>query len=253
MGFERFYAARDALYLAALLAGLVLGCVCRICGFRTVPARRKRLITAGLCLLSAAVAALASALVFAGDSPWSLKPLVLPCCGAAGIAALAFLFPRAVAVPLVLLGGLFTVWLGYSFLRFPPFPLEETPAAAVSNRGAGVFALDAPGYEKIRIQDNGQPLDFFAASVRYGERFPLIGGIARGGLSAIRRGETLLIPAGGAAFFERHYARFPPEPGPWAVSCRRYEARLDPAAIPPGMVKTLFLAENSEAAGLIFH
>ncbi|MDR2482399.1 MAG: hypothetical protein LBD08_02065, partial [Treponema sp.] len=80
-----------------------------------------------------------------------------------------------------------------------------------------------------------------------------IGGIARGGLSAIRRGELLLIPVGGASFFERYYARFPPEPGPWAVSCRRYEARLDPAAIPPGMVKTLFLAENTEAAGLTFH
>jgi hypothetical protein len=255
MGIEHFSGARDFLYLSAFFAGLALGCAAGVYGPKAVPGRRNSLVTLGFCFLSAAAAALAAALVYAGKSPEVLKPLVLPCCGIAVLAALAFRFPRAIAFPLTLLGGLLILWLGYSFLRLPPLPRAGASLATVCREGDRAYTVDMAGRGKIRLEDQGLPLEFAAVSVGYGGLFPLVGGTFRGGLSSIRRGTGGLAedPVLGNPLLLKYYALFPPVPGLWGPGFRSYQTRLMPDTIRPGLEKTLFLAGPSGSSGLEFH
>ena len=134
MDFEYYAAARDFFYLSALLLGAGAGCVLNRYRRRSTARFRNRSITAAFLFFSGAVIALTAALIF---SKWmilkefSLYPL-------AGIVALvlilAFRFPRALGFPFILATGVFVVWLGYNYLRFPVIDdtLPDPPSVSVS-------------------------------------------------------------------------------------------------------------------------
>jgi hypothetical protein len=251
MNFERFAASRDFMYLAAVCMGLTLGCITDICVPRRTSRSRDALITAGLCCLSGTVAALAAALVLAGPL-LTLKPLILPCGVTVCVLALAFRFPRMVAFPLLLLSGFVIVWLGYSFLRFPQAVPSALPLASVYHESGGfpvyVNASQAGASEtlpriRLRSLENEElPLEFSAGFVRYGDLYPLIGGVTRGGLSSVRQGENEL--ASGFAlkspFLLMFYNRFPAERRLWGLSFQTCKTTLNLNAILPGLGGTVF-------------
>lgn len=229
---ERFSSVRDLLYLAFFFTGLGLGSFAGIRGFGGLSPRRTRLITLGLCFLSVAAAAFTGALFYGGRPSLSLvlKPLLAPGCVIVVLSAVALNFPRTVAFPLVLLWGLGAVWLGYSFLRFPMEPSPSAPLVSVYRERDNSVALRIrqPYQGRIMVKDNGLPLRFRAAFVRFGDLVPLIGGHSRGGLYAVQRGKEIVA---GSPGIPAYYERFPARAGSWGISYRRYEAVIAPASL----------------------
>jgi hypothetical protein len=121
-------------------------------------------------------------------------PLLLPAGAGIVVLALAFRFPRAAAFPLFLASGLFIVWLGYFFLRFPLIASEGTPLALVHQGLDRTISIRFTYYtkygdetESLTIEDDGQVPEFSATLIHFDERYPLIGGEYRGGITRIRR------------------------------------------------------------------
>jgi hypothetical protein len=143
-----------------------------------------------LCLLSGAIAALGGALVCSGGAAL-FAPVLPPACVVALLAAVAACFPRAIAFPLSLLGGLAAVWLGFSFFRFIPAASKAIPLASVYRDGAGAFRISLnpagvsggqPGLSGIASPpavETGPDLTFSAVLLSFDRRLPLVGGERR--------------------------------------------------------------------------
>jgi hypothetical protein len=191
---ENLPAARDLFYLTAVLMGVFAGSLFSAFRRNTTIRRRNRLITLSLCIASAVILSLAGMLIVSGGRILWVGPFLIP--GGIGIivAALAFRFPRAAAFPLFLGCGLFIVWLGYGFLRFPPVVSPGTPLASIHRGPDGALSIRfayRTGFDDelkvLTIEDNGEAPEFSAALIHFDERYPLIGGRDRGVITGIRR------------------------------------------------------------------
>jgi hypothetical protein len=199
MDLHTFALCRDFLYLGAVLGGFCLACFFVLLRVRLLAKKRNRMITLGICLLSASVAALMPALILSAGEIFLIKPLLLSAAAVCLVCALAGSFPLAVGFPLILIGGLVVVWLGAAFLRFPlPESKDRQPMTSVYNSGDGSFVVNPygsidSGQGVIRIYDTGSPLEFTVSIVEFDPLTPLLGGTRRGALSAIRRDGVLLF------------------------------------------------------------
>jgi hypothetical protein len=177
----------------------------------------------------------AASMIYSNAFILSAKPLFPVCAVIALVFLAALCFPRIIAFPLVIAGGLFTVWLGAAFLRFPLTGPEGTALALVSQTGEGGYTVsrsgpakdalpDGAGAPSIRMVNTAQPLGFAAYILSFDPRCPLIGGQSRGVVTEVRSGDessfSHVFP--GAPFF-RHFAA-------------RYDILLTPESIRPGMV-----------------
>jgi hypothetical protein len=190
---ENLPAVRDLFYLTALLMGVFAGSLFAAFGRDTTIRRRNRLITFSLCIASAVILSLAGMLIVSGGRILWVRPFLIP--GGIGIimTALAFRFPRAAAFPLFLGCGLFIVWLGYGFLRFPPVGSPGTPLASIHRGPDGTlsirFAYRTEFNDELKVltlEDTGGAPEFSAARIHFDERYPLIGGEDRGLITGIR-------------------------------------------------------------------
>lgn len=154
MDFEHYAAARDFFYLSVLLAGAGIGCVLHRFRRKSTARFRNISITAGLLFFSGAVTALTAAVIFSRGMILKEISLYTPACVLALVLILAFRFPRALGFPLILASGVFVVWLGFNYLRFPV------------------------------INDSGHPgPETRSGSISFPPHIPLIGGVMRGYIS----------------------------------------------------------------------
>ena len=198
MEFEQFAPARDFCYLAALLFGAGLGCILN--RFRRAGSARFRnwTVTAAYCFFSGALAALTAAIIYSGGGIFTETSLYLPLFVITAVLALAVRFPRAAGFPLILVSGIFIVWMGYACLRFP----------VINDFAQGRLLRDRSGLIHIRLQSHPEKdpdtslsyhpagedavLEFKAFSFSPAKVFPLAGGLNRGLIVEIRSGNERL-------------------------------------------------------------
>ncbi|MCL2318509.1 MAG: hypothetical protein FWC45_00360 [Treponema sp.] len=219
--FGNFATARDLLYLAALFFGAGLGCMLN--RFRRIhnsgrSAERFRnvTVTAGLCFFSVTVVALTVASIISNWMIFRESALYVPLGILALILVLAVRFPRAAGFPLILVAGVFVVWMGYAFLRFPV--TGASGFGSVSRLADGSVRVKLPSAAAqndkpplvIRPEKEDTVLEFRALDISVSRYFPLAGGVSRGGITEIRTGsgKTLYAnPALGRDFFPVRYIR----------------------------------------------
>jgi hypothetical protein len=263
MDFEFVPALRDLLYLSAALTGIALGCVLSIFRSGETAAHRNRMITLGLCVLSGAVVSFTAGLVCSHGVLSPVKSLFLPLGLTALVFAAAFRFPRAGAFPLVMLGGLAAVWLGYTLLRFPLLDPGEASLAAVYKTGEDAFSVRLnpeprarripasprveSGYGETYIVGNNRgPLEFSAAVISVDPRIPLIGGRKRGILTEIRQGDGRIFtdPRLGGPIVQRYYALF--SGASRGISLEQYHLVLPGASVDSGGSTLIFTGTSLE-------
>jgi hypothetical protein len=116
MDFEHFSISRDLFYLASFFTGAAVGCF--LAARSSVRRGRDGWISAALCFLSCAVAALSGSIALSMGAVFKAFPLFIPSAAFFTVGVLAFRFPRAGFV-FVFFAGVFTVFVGAAFLRYP--------------------------------------------------------------------------------------------------------------------------------------
>ncbi|QQO10681.1 hypothetical protein [Breznakiella homolactica] len=246
MDFDNLPLSRDLLYLAAALLGAAAGLLLYLVFPRRRSARsRSRIVTVCLCVLSAAVVSAAGAVVFSAGTVFSDTNILAVSLAAAAVFLLAVRFPRAAGFPLVILGGIAVVGIGFAFLRFPVLDTRGIALAAVRNDGGDQFSMsiaDGAGNGAYRgfspIEGTGSEgiLEFSAAKISFAGYYPLIGGGERGILASVRRGDTELYadPRLAEPPLAGFYALFPVPGGRLGISLASYSGNLSLGTIPPG-------------------
>ena len=254
MGIEQFAPSRDFLYFAALLFGVGGGCILNRFR-RKSSARFKNLaITIGLCFFSGALAALTVSVIYSNGMIFAENSLYLPAGILTVLVALAVRFPRVAGFPLILVSGIFVVWMGYASLRFPVF----------DGSGGGQVTRDGSGLVQVRLfppsgtgpdtffsyQPAGQDavLEFRALNFTLPATFPFSGGASRGFIAEIKSDDETLYkdPRLGKLLFPGQY----PWPGAndrhqqaWQrfFSLREIFKKLEVKTLLPGMSLTFLL------------
>jgi hypothetical protein len=254
MEFKDYAAARDLFYLAALFAGAGIGCVLN--WFRLTGTLRFRnwITTLALCLFSGMIAALAGALIYSNGLIILEKPLYSPALIILALLVPAIRFPLAAGFPFILVSGCAVIWLGYSFLQFPPLDTGGFPQASVSSEGQGQYAArfaSGRGTNNeqnlvIRITGERRPreesLEICVVRISYAPFFPLIGGETRGSISEIRSENEVFYadPRFAGTLLRGWYAGFPKNlsgtPEDPSVFFEESRERVPFTAIPPGMI-----------------
>ncbi|MDR0623737.1 MAG: hypothetical protein LBG10_04840, partial [Treponema sp.] len=212
MDIRNFSIARDLLYLSGALTGIVLGYVLTFFRKNISIRFRNRRITLVLCAFSGVLAAFSAAIIVSAGEIFSSGGLFLAAGVCVPVFALAVFFPRLAAYPLILAGGLLTVWLGYSFLRFPLVGENGSPLVYVYHEGDNAYSVRLPAgpgkpgdrtdknavpvipagdglaAAEFRISGNQPPLNLAVALIGFHAWYPLIGGTERGIITLLRRG-----------------------------------------------------------------
>jgi hypothetical protein len=215
MDVRNFSIARDLLYLSGALTGVCLGYILGLFKKHISIRSRNRRITLIFLAFSGVLAAFSASVVVSYGGIFASRGLFLAAAACVPVFALAVFFPRAAAYPLILAGGLLTVWLGYSFLRFPPAAGAGVPLVYVYHEGTDVYAVSLPAKPAkpaagaargnsaavpagdrtaaaFQISGNQPPLDLAGVLIRFHPWYPLIGGTERGAVTLIRRGGEVL-------------------------------------------------------------
>lgn len=217
MDVRNFSIARDLLYASGALTGVALGYIVSL--FRTIVTIRSRgrRITLIFIVFSAALAAFAAAIAVSFGDIFSSTGLFIVAGIWVPVFTLAVCFPRALAYPLILAGGLLVVWLGYFFLRFPLVTEGHSPPLYVYHAGNAAYTINIlakPGQtgdragKTVPVQDGSQrdstdlvvlqisgnrpPLDIEGVLIHFHPWYPLIGGTERGLVTLIRRDNEIL-------------------------------------------------------------
>jgi hypothetical protein len=119
MRFATFAAARDAFYVSALLMGLAVGFALRILKMR---GHRDALVTTVMYLFSAALLAWALVLILSRGAVLYDTDLLRAALCIACFTVLCVWFPVQAAYPAVMIAGIFIVWAGFAFWRYPQEP-----------------------------------------------------------------------------------------------------------------------------------
>jgi hypothetical protein len=215
MDFEHFSISRDLFYLASLFSGAAFGCF--LAAWSSVRRGRSGWISAALCFLSCAVAALSGSTVLSMGAVFRAFPLFVPSAAFFVVGALAFRFPR-VGFVLVFLAGVFTVFSGAAFLRQPRLSGDpaENLVMIVQSTGGGILVrkprnsadrpdpanrppnpADADSAETWNLAEgiSSENLYFEALAVEAHPLFPVFGGEKRGFFSGAGRGGETLFSA----------------------------------------------------------
>ena len=260
MDFENFNQARDYYYLAAMLLGAGIGCILYRFRKKSTSKTRNWAIVAGLCFFSLAFAALTVAIIYSNGLILLAGPLY-PYLGVLAILlVLAFRFPRAAGFPLILVCGVFIVWISYGYLRFPL--INDTGRMRITRESNGIIHVipAANNGEKsipvlsFQSTGNGQAMEFRAFCISFSKLLPYIGGVKRGDIAEIRCGDELLYsdPRFSSKFFPSLYTgvdntlfarRF--------FTIKEIPAKLELKRLKAGEGLTVFLrAAGNEASGL---
>ena len=198
MDFENFNQARDCYYLAFLLLGAGIGCI--LGRFRKNSTHRSKnwAVVAGLSFFSGALAALTVAIIYSNGRILLETSLYSYLGILAVVMILAFRFPRAAGFPLILISGLFIVWISYGYLRFPV--INDSGRLRITRETNGLIhvlpvqnPLDkALPVLSFKADGNNQVLEFRALCFSFSNVLPVIGGVCRGDIAEIRCGEELL-------------------------------------------------------------
>jgi len=200
MAFENFAPARDYLYLFALLMGAGFGSILN--RFRKFSSRsfRNWSITIALILFSGALAALSAAVIYS-NGQILMEISLFPYLGIImALLLLAFRFPKAAGFPIIIISGIFIVWLSYGYLRFPA--INETGRLRITRESSGLIHVipavtSAKTTEKnlpvfsFQSSDNNQVLEFRAFSFSFLKALPVIGGVNRGDIAEIYSGDDV--------------------------------------------------------------
>jgi hypothetical protein len=189
MEFENAGLSRDFLYLFCFFAGTALGALLSVFKRGNTLRAGSAWISAALVLFSAAVAFAAAAVIFSGGAVFLAFPLYVPAAVILVLGVFGIRFPRAGACTVIFMGGLFAVWVGLSFLRYPSPGDKEPEGISVFSSGDGTLVLRRGGRdgESWNIKDGG-PLKFEAAAIDADFRYPLIGGEKRGLITRVDYG-----------------------------------------------------------------
>ncbi|MDR2049710.1 MAG: hypothetical protein LBP69_09685 [Treponema sp.] len=219
MDFEHFSISRDLFYLASLFAGAGLGCF--LAALSSVRRGRSGWISAALCFLSCAVAALSGSIILSMGAVFKAFPLFVPSAVFFAAGVLALRFPRA-GFALVFLAGVFAVFSGAAFLRHPRLadnsagnlvmtlrstgggilirkPRDsagrpgEAGLPAPANRPSNPAGADAAETWNLAEDASPQNLYFEALAVQAHPLFPVFGGERRGFFSGAGRGNETLF------------------------------------------------------------
>ena len=207
MEFEHFALTRDFFYLAALLFGVGLGCILNRFRRKVTDRYRNVTVTVGLCFFSGSLVSLTLAIIFSNWMILKESSLYIPMGILAILPALAFRFPRALGFPLILVTGVFTVWMGYACLRFP----------VIDGSSQGRVTRDGSGLVHVRIASQGidtvlsyhpetEVLEFRAFCFYLPRIFPLVGELKRGLIAEITTNEGRYVdPRLGKYLFPGQY------------------------------------------------
>ena len=211
-------------------------------------------VTTGLCLFSGTAAALTAAVICSGPAIFKEVSVYFPVGILAVLLTLAVRFPRAAGFPLLLVSGVLTVLLAYSFLRYP---LADGSGRVHVTRdlGAYVHILCSPGESSVSFLSNGDDdvLEFYAYRISLNRNFPFLGGVSRGLIAEIRRNNEAIFrdtrvnlrPAGSAYPDTNGQSR---EVHRWFFSIWEDNKKLAIKDLNPGMGLTVCL----EPAGMAF-
>ncbi|MDR1469929.1 MAG: hypothetical protein LBT00_11630 [Spirochaetaceae bacterium] len=119
MLFGTFAVARDAFYGAALLMGLAVGFALRVLKTRR---HRDVLVTGVMYLFSLALFVTALVLILSHGAVLYEGGLVRVALFIAVFTAVCVFFPIPAAFPAIIIAGLFVVWAGAAFWRYPTEP-----------------------------------------------------------------------------------------------------------------------------------
>jgi hypothetical protein len=214
MDFEHFSVSRDLLYLASLFTGAGLGCF--LAALSSVRRGRSGWISAALCFLSCAVAAISGSIILSTGAVFTAFPLFVPAAAFFVTGVLALRFPRA-GVVFVFLAGVFTVFAAAVFLRYPRFVSPDNPAGngnlpvmTVQSTGGGILvrktqrpadragspdSTDSDSAETWNLAEGSpaESLYFEALAVEANPLYPVFGGEKRGFFTGAGRGEEVFF------------------------------------------------------------
>jgi hypothetical protein len=257
MDVKNFFIARDLLYLSGAFLGITVGYILSLSKKNINARSRSRRITLIFLAFSGVLAAFAASVAVSCGGIFSAGKLFFLAAACAPVFALAVYFPRAAAYPLVLAGGLLAVWLGYSFLRFPPAGGADAPLAYVYHEGANVYSIRLPGGAAgedgraavFQISGNQPALTVEGVRVGFPPYCPLIGGADRGLAALIRRGNTVLhedrrLDNPG---MQNWYARL----GAWGIVFQKAAGTVPLDAIPRGATMAVFFAGDALSSRLV--
>jgi hypothetical protein len=258
MDVRNFFIARDLLYAGGALTGIVLGYALSFFRRDMTTRSRNRRLALVLFVFSGALAAFAAAIVLFPREIFAVGGLLLLVGLCVPVFALAVLFPRAAAYPLILAGGLLAVWLGYSFLRFPLAAGNSFPLLYVYHEGDTAYSVRLPAGPDnnrdrattavLRINGKQPPLEIEGVLIGFHPRYPLIGGTARGLITFIRRGtETLYTaPAPETSAVEAWHS-LPARPG---IVFQTVSGTVPLDAIPGGAHLTVYFSRETRSLEL---
>ncbi|MDR2094225.1 MAG: hypothetical protein LBP76_01745 [Treponema sp.] len=211
-----FSVSRDLFYLSAFLFGLGIGCFLHTLRRRTTVRFKNRMLTLMFFIFSPVVIALAFTCVYSRFRIFQIFPCLITAGVLVVVSALALRFPRCVAFPLIILGGIFSIWIAYTFLRFPRMDRENFPLVSVYNGGGDIFVHFEPrGTDKFSPDtadlgplEKDAPLEIWLALISMDPVLPLIGAQKRGFVSLVQKGgETLFTEKRlDAGLFRKWYA-----------------------------------------------
>ncbi|GHU47262.1 hypothetical protein FACS1894200_02350 [Spirochaetia bacterium] len=203
---ERFPLSRDLLYVSLVLLGF--GAACLLHSFRASFKRnvRSRFITLFFIDIAAALAVFTAACVFSQLQLFSgeYRRVYSVGGGLLVLALLAVRFPKYVAFPLIIAGGILCIWVGYSFLQFPLLndkeglllTLSRVDLAADSSTIEDTLVINFLQQNRITTLPPCSGLQGIEIEFRFitmGTIIPLIGGEKRGRISRILRNEEAVF------------------------------------------------------------
>jgi hypothetical protein len=205
-----------------------------------------------LLFFSGAVGAFATAIIVSHGTIFGIPVLFISAVIGIPIFALAVRFPRAVAFPLILAGGLLIVWLGFTYLRFPLIKSSSVPI--IFNDGAGSYSIKFPASYRDRaalslpVSQSLTSLEFQGTHISFGSLYPVIGGTERGVIRAILRDGEFLYrsPLTESPLLRAYYSLLASvfQQGVFSVTFQDIEGKSPVDAIPEGANLTVSFGEE---------
>jgi len=200
-----FAPARDIFWLAALFLGAGVGCILNRFRKKATTRFRNWTITIGYCFFSMAVVALTAAAILSNWMIFKVTDLYLPMGIFAVIVIVGFRFPRAAGFPLFIISGLLAVMMGYVSLHIPA--IDNTGGINVVREGDSVVYIrelcqntgnsssrpTMPGTSiSFPAGEKDPVLEFRAVCFDCSKTIPFMGGVKRGVITGILKGNEFL-------------------------------------------------------------
>jgi hypothetical protein len=244
MGFKEFAISRDLLYLSGAFLGAALGYFWSFVRKDLNLRSRNRRIALALFLLSAMIAGLAISFIASMGAVFTDAGILIVAGIFTLVCAVALRFPRAVAFPLLIIGSLLVVWIGYSCLR--PKPVSTAPLVIIANDGANSHVEDEGGV-KIISTDGLSSLHIEAVLVEIDPCYPVFGGSRRVQITEISLGTGRLYSDNSlkGPIVQRFYS-FLNANNFFRISVQNKSSAIDTAGIAPGSQKSIYVSELAD-------